>query len=65
MDATIKLKVGFVVMKHGDPVRTGRSGTGWCNQPGTVKLYQTAGAARRVARGVSGIVVEAFIEVPA
>lgn len=54
-----KLRVGWVVLVKGKPVKTGSSWTGQ-----TCKLYQTAGGARRVANSRDGMVVEAFIEVP-
>lgn len=58
MDTAVKLKVGYVVLRHGDPVKTGRRGAQ------TAKLYDKAGHARRVASGRDAMVVEAFIEVP-
>lgn len=58
MDA-IKLTIGYVVLRHGDPVKTGRRGAQ------TAKLYAKAGYARRVASGRKDtIVLPAFIEVP-
>jgi hypothetical protein len=60
---TIKLKVGYVLLRHGDPVKTGRCGAQ------TAKLYQHAGRARAAAsrfvrhRGEI-MVLPAFIEVP-
>lgn len=59
MSAPIKLKIGYVVLRNGDPVKTGRRGAQ------TAKLYAKPGFARRVASGRKDcIVVEAFIEVP-
>jgi hypothetical protein len=58
VDTSVKLKIGYVVLRHGDPVKTGRSGAR------TSKLYAKAGIARRVANQKDGIVLEAFIEVP-
>lgn len=55
----IKLKIGYVVLRHGDPVKTGRRGSQ------TAKLYDKPGYARRVATERGGIVCEACVEVPA
>lgn len=58
MATAIRIKIGYVVLRHGDPVKTGRRGAQ------TAKLYAKAGYARRLANAVSGIVVEVFFEVP-
>jgi hypothetical protein len=65
MSERLKLKIGYVVLKNGDPVKTGRRGAQ------TAKLYQHAGRARAVtgrfnARTRTDLyyIVEAFIEVP-
>lgn len=54
-----KIKIGYVAIKHGDPIKTASySGS---QQP---KLYNKPGYALAVARKHGGIVCEAFIEVP-
>jgi hypothetical protein len=63
LDTTIKLKVGYVLLRNGDPVKTGRIGAQ------TAKLYQHAGRARAAASRIyrhrgEVLVTEAFIEVP-
>jgi hypothetical protein len=61
LDTTVKLKIGYVVLKNGEPVKTG------LQLSKTSKLYRHAGMARRVAaapRFAGSMVVEAFIEVP-
>jgi hypothetical protein len=56
---TIKLTIGYVVLRNGDPVKTGRCGAQ------TAKLYAHPGRARAVASGRKDtIVLPAFIEVP-
>jgi hypothetical protein len=53
----VRIKIGWVVMRHGDLVRTGTT-----YRP-TSKVYRTVGAARGVATKRNAIVMEAFVEV--
>jgi hypothetical protein len=55
---SVKLKIGYVVLRDMEPVRTG------LKQSKTSKLYKHAGPARVVAAKRDAIVVPAFIEVP-
>lgn len=60
MDAATDLvSVGFILVRHGKPVKTGRIGAQ------TAKLYATAGSARRTASNRSGVgIFECFVQVP-
>jgi hypothetical protein len=57
MDA-VQIKIGYVVMKHGDPVRTRAA---WGHN--VAKVYQKIGTAKAVATQKGAVVFPAYIVV--